>query len=58
MYETVNDAAERLGVSRDTIYRYIRAGKLPVYRRRVGRGVRLLPVEVDAAFFYAPPEVA
>lgn len=46
-YETIAEAAARLGVHRDTIRRRIAAGDIPAYR--AGRQiVRLRPAEVDA----------
>lgn len=42
---SVTDAAEHLGVARDTIYRWIEAKRLPAYR--VGRHWKLKLEEVD-----------
>ena len=42
---SVTDAAEHLGISRDTIYRWIEAKGLPAYR--VGRHWKLKLEEVD-----------
>lgn len=52
---TVNEVAERLRLSRYTIYRLISAGTIPAVR--VGQG-RFAPLRVDAAelheFIYGP----
>jgi excisionase family DNA binding protein len=42
---TVNDIIEILKVSKLTIYRYIKAGKLPAYK--VGRDYRIVQKEFD-----------
>lgn len=46
-YESIQDAAERTGVSQTTIRRYIHQGLFKVYR--IGRLIRLDPVQVDMA---------
>jgi len=40
MMLTVNEAAARAGVSRRTIYNWIRKGQLP-YKRTAGGGIRI-----------------
>jgi excisionase family DNA binding protein len=61
---TVPQAAEQLGVSPDTAYREIRAGRFPVPVVRIGRQLRVptAPLErllntgsVDVASTSAPP---
>lgn len=47
---TVNDAAARAGVSRRTIYLWIKAGKVP-YRRTAGGGIR---IEAESLFRSSP----
>jgi excisionase family DNA binding protein len=43
---TVNQLAGRLAISRDTVYRLVRAGKLPTVR--VGERIRFRSEDVDA----------
>lgn len=43
---TINDVAELLAISRDSVYRLVRAGKLPSLR--VGARIRFRATEVDA----------
>lgn len=47
-YETIAEAAERLGVSTKTVRRYIADGRITGYRFGP-RFIRLNPAEVDAA---------
>jgi len=37
VYFNVTEAAKRVGVSRDTLHRHIREGKVRVYRGKVGK---------------------
>lgn len=46
-YESIQEAAERTGVSTTTIRRYIHLGMFKVYR--IGRLIRLDPLQVDLA---------
>lgn len=43
---TIDTAAQELAVSRDTIQRAVKAGRLPVVR--IGRLVRIEPADLDA----------
>ena len=52
-YLTVAQAADRRGVSRETIYQAIKAGRLPV-AMRLGRHAALRPSDVDALVIYPP----
>ena len=47
-YESIQDAALRVGVSEKTIRRRIQDGVLRAYR--LGRIIRLDPIQVDEAF--------
>ncbi|MCT2250968.1 helix-turn-helix domain-containing protein [Corynebacterium sanguinis] len=47
-YETVSQAAERTGLGKRTLRRYIAEGDLVAYR--IGRTIRLRPEDVDALF--------
>lgn len=47
-YESIQDAALRVGVSEKTIRRRIQDGALRAYR--LGRIIRLDPIQVDEAF--------
>lgn len=46
-YESIQEAAERTGVSQTTIRRYIHLGVFKAYR--IGRLIRLDPLQVDLA---------
>lgn len=53
-YETINEAAKRHRVHRDTIRRAIAAGHIPA--KRYGRQIiRLIPAEVDAGLLRPIP---
>lgn len=56
-YESIAEAADRLGVSTKTIRRYIAAGRIQGYRFGP-RFVRLNPVEVDGALRPIPSAAA
>jgi excisionase family DNA binding protein len=43
---TVNEIADRLAISRDTVYRLVRSGDL--HTVRVGERLRFRPPEIDA----------
>ena len=51
-YESIQDAALRVGVSEKTIRRRIQDGVLRAYR--LGRIIRLDPIQVDEAFSPVP----
>ena len=38
--------ADVLGVSRNTVYRWVKAGKMPAYR--IGAGYRIRPADLEA----------
>jgi excisionase family DNA binding protein len=43
---TVRDLAHHLGISKWTVYRFVRSGELPAVR--VGESIRFRPEDVDA----------
>lgn len=45
---SVTEAAEVLGIHRDTAYRLIAAGEFPVRTLRIGRQIRVPSVALDA----------
>ncbi len=45
---TVEEAASYLGVSKQTIYNYMKAGLLPYYELKVGRGRRFRREDLDS----------
>jgi len=50
-----SEAAERLAVSKSTIYRLIRSGELPAYK--VGHQVRISAVAIENYIRAQPPPV-
>ena len=52
---TRTEAAERLAVSKSTIYRLIRSGELPAYK--VGHQVRVAAVAIENYIKALPPPV-
>ena len=52
VYESLQSASERTGVSVKTLRRRIAAGALPIYRS--GRILRVDPAEVDGIFLRWP----
>jgi excisionase family DNA binding protein len=46
-YITVNNAAERLGVTRHAIYKWIKQGRLTAHRFGELRGIRIAVSELD-----------
>lgn len=51
---TVSDAARFLGISRSTLYRWSKAGKLPIYRVGI-RVARVKRSDVEKLFKEAKP---
>jgi len=47
VYKTINEAAELLDVSRTTVWRWIREGRLPAYRAG-SRTIRIRAEDLDA----------
>ena len=45
---TVEEAAAYLGVTKQTIYNYMKAGLLPYYELKVGRGRRFRRGDLDS----------
>ena len=54
VYLTVEEATEYLGVSRDTLERYARAGHLTKYRRGVTRRIYYKQSELDRLNRFRP----
>jgi excisionase family DNA binding protein len=54
VYLTVEEATEYLGVSRDTLERYARAGPLTKYRRGVTRRIYYKQSELDQLNRFRP----
>lgn len=52
-WETAAEASERLGISRQQLYRLIDRGHLPAYR--IGRLIRLRVADVEAYRLQHPP---
>jgi len=50
-----SEAAERLAVSKSTIYRLIRSGELPAYK--VGHGIRVAQTDLENYIRAQPPPV-
>jgi len=50
-----SEAAERLAVSKSTIYRLIRSGELPAYK--VGHGIRVAQTDLENYIKALPPPV-
>jgi len=50
---TIGQAAERLNISRRTVYDLCRSGKLPHYRIGIGRGTIRIAADDIAAFLEA-----
>lgn len=53
-FETMQQCADRLGVTSRTVRNYIARGFFPAYRIPGARGVRLRPEEVDSALSVIP----
>lgn len=53
MYHTVNEVAEQLDVSRQTLWRWRQEGKVPIGRRYRGREIVFSPAEVESIADYA-----
>ena len=51
---TVRDAADRLGVSVETIRARVNDGTIPA--ARLGKAIRIRPADLDALFIAAPPK--
>ncbi len=53
---TLEEAEQRYGVKRSTLYRYIRRGDLPTYRRAMDRRVYVRQADLETLRRFRQPE--
>lgn len=51
---SIREVGERYGISRSTVHRYIRSGKLRAYRRGIGRETYVRRSELDSLSEFRP----